>query len=335
MNLITHLNFKPEISLSIHPESIVRNPNVNEKVVFVNSKSSDICVGRIIEKKGQILNVHFIHREKFPIKQIMNEESKKWVTFKDVVRMIGGISFRGIRQCLRKVVVDPFGVNIAFPLFAFDRRVLFGCCKHDKKENTHLFASFVVPLLIEYFKLTGSLKKLIMESISRNEKFLSKVTLEMLYGGTVEYQNECYEKLINWLSNNAPSLKYPVVDEENDFLSCESLSILEERIASFDFNESEDSQIKSIKSSDVIWKMKLNPNCNRNMPKIGQRVVSIAASGPAVFGETGTIVETVPSSNSVFVLFDRVLRCASRVEGMLNTNRGLRVNINDIIAFDE
>ena len=129
-----------------------------------------------------------------------------------------------------------------------------------------------------------------MNSIAKGEKFLSKVTPEMLYGGTVQHQNECYERLINWLSRFAPSLKYPLVDEENDFLSAESLSILEERINSFDFDESEGFEIMQIKSSDAIWRMKKNQNHLSALPKIGQRVVSIAASGAALIGETGTVV---------------------------------------------
>ena len=333
INLVVPLSFCPEISMSLQSETPTREPEVDEKVVLINSKSSENCVGRIIEKKGELFTINVIHRKVFPITQILLDERQKWVTFKDLVSSVGGISFRGLRQCLRKIV-DHSGVNIAFTLFSFDRKVLFGCCKRIQSENDYVFARFILPLLIEYFKYTGSLKKLIMNSISKGEKYLSKVTPEMLYGGTVQHQNECYERLINWLSKFAPSVKYPLVDEENDFLSAESLSVLEEKINSFDFNESEGFEIMKIKPTDAIWRMKKNQNHLSALPKIGQRVVSIAGSGAALIGETGTVVETIPSSNSVFVLFDRVLLGATRFEGVLNTNRGLMVNINDIIAID-
>lgn len=339
INLVAPLNFRPESALINHNEFPIREPEANEKVVFINSSSSSSssCCGRIIEKKGDDVKVKVIHRDKFPIMQIMNDERNKWVSLQDLVRFVGNISFKGLRQCLRKVVVDPFGINIAFSMISMDRKVIFGCCKFDSKNDTFWFASFILPLIVEYFKLVGSLKRLVMDSIKRKEKYLSKITLQMLYGGTPEYQNECFSKLISWMNENAPSVRFPFVNEENDFLSAESLDSLEERLISFDFHEDDTSEVKLVKSSEIIWKLKTNQNheSSQKIPFVGQRVVSRAFSGPAKFGEVGTVIETIPSANCVVVLFDNPLLCATRFEGILKTNRGLKVSINDIISFNE
>ena len=173
-----------------------------------------------------------------------------------------------------------------------------------------------------------------MNSIQKKEKY-PKATLKDLFEGTVEYQNECYQKLINWLSEKAPALNFPLVDNDNDFLSPKSISILEEKISSFDFFKGCDkSEIVTVKSSDLMWRMKCIQNIGKMHPNVGDRVVSIAGSGPALFGEFGTVIETIPSSNSAIVLFDNVLPCATKLGGIIRSKRGSRMNVDDIIIVD-
>lgn len=330
INLAVPLNFCPETVQNFQPPLLRDQPETTEKVVFVDGLFEN-CVGEIIDKKGEFFKVNVHRRSNFPI---YKELPSKWVTFDDLLKTVGHISFKALRQCLSKVFVDPFGVNIAFTLMTYDRRVLFGCCKYLQNERDYVFASFIPALVVEYFSYTGNLKTIIMDSISRKERYPSKITLEMLYGGTVEHQNECFKRLTNWLSEKAPAVKFPLVPEDNDFLSVESLLELEQRVVNFGFSEKIE-LADNIKNSEIFWRMKSCQIKSDALPSIGQRVVSIASSGPALFGEIGTVIETVPTANSVMVLFDNELACGTRLNEILSTNRALRVKVQDIIVLNQ
>ena len=122
------------------------------------------------KKSDTIYRVKIRQKKPFPIRQLLSNDARSWVTFQDLVKAVGSISFRGLRQCLTKVVLDPFNVNIALTLNTFDHRVLAGCCKHVNDQRSYLFSSDVPQIVVEYFALTGKLKSIVMNSISKKEK---------------------------------------------------------------------------------------------------------------------------------------------------------------------
>lgn len=329
INLMVPYDSRPEISHNFQPPP-VREPDLNETVVFIGG-FAESGVGSIVEKdeKGKYFKVNVHHRIYPPVKTIIKDDLRRWITFQDLVKSVGRITFKALRTCLSKVILQPSGINIALTLFTYEHKVIEGCCKRLPDDNSYVFASFIPFLVKEYFTYTGSLKTIIMDSYNRKEKELPKITLEMLYGGNADHQNECFERLINWLSENAPAVKFPLVPDNSNFLSKECLSKLESTINTFDFNV-HDETVDSYDTSAILWRTKPNPKPLSDLPRIGQRVVSIASSGPAVFGEIGTVIETDPNGY-VTVLFDNILTCGTRLEGRLSTNRGLRLRANEII----
>lgn len=334
INLVVPLNEDPQKIVKLFDEAPpVEEPKEGDTVVFIGGTAQS-GVGTIVKKedeKGKFYTVNVRLRLYPPIRQIFKDDLRRWVTFQDLVKSVGKISFRGLRICLSTITLEPSKVNIALTLLTYDHKVIEGCCKLLPEDNQYVFAGFVPQLVKEYFSLTGQLKTIVMDSVSKKEKALPKITLEMLYGGSEKHQNECYEKLIDWLSKKAPAVKFPLVSDTANFISPEGLSNLENKIKSFDFNE-HDEVTEGYDADAILWRMKPNPKPLNDVPKVGQRVVSIASSGPATFGEIGTVIETDPRGRSVTVLFDKVLPYGTRLEGRLDTNRGVRMNINNIIV---
>lgn len=327
ISLAMPIGYRPEI-YNLFQNVEDRKPDIGETVAIVCSYDKS-CIGKIVEKKSDtIYRVKIRHKKPFPIRQLLSNDARSWVTFQDLVKAVGSISFRGLRQCLTKVVLDPFNVNIALTLNTFDHRVLAGCCKHVNDQRSYLFSSDVPQIVVEYFALTGKLKSIVMNSISKKEKYLPNVTLECLYGGSEEYQKECYEKLTEWMLRKAPAVHLPLVNEDCDFLSHETIKALEDKVSTFDFLSDNETEV-DYDVCKLVWKSK---HCHQTSePKVGNRVVSVASSGPALFGEIGTVIETYINADAVMVLFDNELPFASRLEGRLNTKRALRVSMNDLV----
>ncbi|OHS98409.1 XRN 5'-3' exonuclease N-terminus family protein [Tritrichomonas foetus] len=329
INLVVPVSFNEKV-LENFKEPVVRKPDIGETIVF-NGGMAENFVGSIKSIKSDKSFDVIVHQRLHPqIRTLINDDFKKWMSMEQIVKGVGGISFKGMRYALSKIIIDPGNVNIALTLFTNEHMVIDGCCKYT--DRSYVFASFVLPLVKEYFLQTGNLKSLIMESINKKEQRLPTLTLEQLYGGSEEHQKECYEKLVSWLSQNAPAAKHPLISDQSSFLSTECLSTLESNITSFKFN-SVDKEMEDYDVSSILWRQKPNPKSPAEMPKVGQRVISVASSGPATYGEIGTVIETDPRENHLTVLFDKELPCGTRLEGRLRTNRGLRLNLKDIVVI--
>lgn len=331
INLVVPVSKRPNV-LDNFKAPEVRQPEIGETVVFCGGIASGF-VGEILSRKeGEGTNNKYykvkVHQKLHPPTQnFFKDDKRKWVDMKTIINTVRNISFKALRYALSQIILSPFNVNIALTLFTNDNKVLDGCCKYE--DRNYIFASFIPDLVVQYFNYTGNLKTILMDSYNKKETKLPKITLEMLFGGNEQHQNECYEKLIKWLTENAPAVKYPLVTDFASFLSNESLTAFEKSVSTFKFITS-DKELDDYEECNILWRSKPNPKPLSSVPRIGNRIVSIATSGPATYGEIGTVIETDPKTYSVTVLFDNELPCGTRLEGRLATNRGIRMNITDI-----
>ena len=309
----------------------VNPPNVGDTLVFTGGIAENFT-GTLSAIKSEKSYSVVVHQRLHPlIRNIIQEDHKGWVPMNQVLRDVGKISFRGLKYALTKVIIHPGDTNIAFALFD-KRMVIEGCCRYDHNNNLYLIADRVVPLIKEYFQYTGNLKQLIMDSINKKQKFLPPFTLEDLYGGNQQHQEECFSKLVHWLMEHSPASKYPLVPSNSSFLSPQYLLKLESAVIQANLASS-DKELDDYDPRYILWKSKPNTKITTEFPRIGQRVISVASSGPAPFGEFGTVVETNPDENLVIVLFDNELSYGSILEGRLNTNRGVRLSLKDLVIL--
>jgi hypothetical protein len=229
---------------------------------------------------------------------------------------------------MSQVIVAGKNKNIAFCLFEFGK-VVEGCSKIINRER--LFAKSLIDDMKEYFAKAGDLKQLIMNFIQPGERRLPDFTLQQLFGGSAEDQERKYRELTDWLAEKGPAARFPLVSESAEFLATQTVTALEQLVIGFNFTASR-GRSTPFNRDCVLWRGKPNPERSLDMPALGSRVISIASSGPAVFGQFGTVVAKDPVGKLVTVLFDKQLPCGTRLEGKLMTNRGLRVEVKDILS---
>jgi hypothetical protein len=309
----------------------VREPEEGE-LVFMPAGPVSGFVGKIVKRVSpQAFSVEVLQRlQPTGIRSILNADTSQWVTLDALVKAVGGISFRGLRQALSVVIVVPYHVNIAFALFGYEQ-VIDGCCKGPYQKR--LFLANLVPLIQEYFTHTGNLKQLIMSSIQAGEKKFPPLTIEQLFGGSVAHQEAKYAELTQWLTANAPAARFPLVSDSATSLSTKSVIEIE-NIVTKHKDTVVPKLLDKIGEEFILWKQKPNPRPSE-VPPLGARIVSIAPSGAATFGEYGTVIGVDPGTKVVTVLFDHALPCATRLEGRLRTARGLRLHINDVIIISK
>lgn len=329
--LITNpYNYVLPLSFRLEPFDILKpnykkNPNVHDEIIYVNDLN--VHKGEIIGQKGELYNIR-IKQCVYPVFRYQ----PTWATFQTVLQHVGGLSFKGLRYVLTEIKVND--INIAFTLFYSANKqhfIVAGCCRTYQDANgfwQYDFPDFVVPKLIQYFEYTGNLKQLIMKFLKKKEKGLS-ITLDQLYGGSVEYQNECFRNLTNWLSENSFAAKYPLIPCRHQMFPLESIQLFESTLCS---HQSEEKliEIQNVTENQLIWKLKHMKSTPINEINLGSRIVSIAESGPAPFGSFGIVIEISPESREVTILFDKELPLGSRFNGILSTNRALRMKTTEI-----
>ncbi|KAH0792276.1 XRN 5'-3' exonuclease N-terminus family protein [Histomonas meleagridis] len=308
-------------------------PNVGDKLVCIDGMAKGfVCVLEEI-LQNNLMKVNVLQQTyPFGMKKLFDEDKQHWVTTHDIVKAVGGISFRALRTAVTTVIVKPFNTNIAFALYNFNHQIIEGFCKlSHASANDYVYPASIVPLIVTYFQKAGNLKSLIMKSIQNGEKRFPPVTLEQLYGGDSQYQNEKFEDLQKWLTENSPASKSPLVSAAVDTVSPECLVGVEKML--IDFKSKVVNKSIEVDQRKLLWRQKPNPSPTAEMPPLGKRVISIASSGAATFGEMGTVIETNDVEDTLVVLFDHELTCGTRLEGRLKTNRGIRLNLEDVYVL--
>jgi hypothetical protein len=262
------------------------------------------------------------------IRNLVNEDKSCWVKLDVFVKEVKGLSFKGLRFAMSEVMVAGKNKNVAFCLFEFGK-VVEGCSKIINRER--LFAKSLIDDMKEYFAKAGDLKQLIMNSLQPGERRLPEFTLQQLFGGSTEDQERKYGELTDWLAEKGPAARFPLVTESAEFLATQTVTALEKLVIGFDFTASR-CQNAMFDRDSVLWRGKPHPEQSPEMPALGTRVVSIASSGPAAFGQFGTVIAKDSVRKLVTVLFDKQLPCATRLEGKLTTKRGLRLDVRDILV---
>lgn len=307
----------------------VRVPQKGEKIAFVGGIAKG-CTGLLNEIVKPTEYSAEVTQRTHPtgIKKLFVDDSRNWIKADSITRSVG-ISFKALRFAMTVVEIKPQNINIALALYTPNHQyVVDGACK--KSDHDYLFAPNVLQLMQEYFKKTGKLKDLLMEAGKRGDRKAGPYTLTDLYGGTTQEQEVKFAALCDWLKENAPAGKYPLTSVNSDFPSQSCMGQLETIITKFSANLA-NKTVDDLNSSDIVWKGKPNTKPPSELPQLGQRVLCVASYGTAPFGEFGTVIGFDSENKTVTVLFDNVLTCGSKLEGRLRTNRGLRVNLKDLV----
>lgn len=157
------------------------------------------------------------------------------------------------------------------------------------------------------------------------------VTLEGMYGGTEEHQKAKLKELTDWLIENSPAAHFPMVPVSKKSLAHETIKNIETQLVNYNPKIVE-KETKDVKDNFVKWSTKRQENGSLLIPQIGSRVAYIAGCGPAPFGSFGYVVAADAKERKIIVVFDKELECGTKLEGLLQTNRGLQVNCNDVMS---
>jgi hypothetical protein len=184
-------------------------------------------------------------------------------------------------------------------------------------------------LLDRYFSLTGRLLRA-LRAAAPDARPVNRFTAEAVFGGGKDEQAAGLRALTEWLSANAPAARWRMVPAHTRSLAPDCVRKLEEVVRARD-EPAVEREFIGVEADALVWPEKHGSEGTGALPKRGQRVVALTASGAVPFGAPGTVVSVDKQVRMVTVLFDDVLPCGTKLEGRLETNRGLQLHARDLM----
>jgi hypothetical protein len=303
------------------PETVA--PSVGTTVIFTHGTHAG-CVGTVNHVySGEIFDVTAT-----PMRSSLDPVRDDWVTDQDLVRQFR-VPFRVLRAMMTRLKVIPQKVNIALTLYTDDKsRAVLGWCRF--REQQTMFPRAVVGLLRQYVWMSGNLTQALKKEQAKGPRVIH---VSDVWPGTKEEQDAKLQALIEWLRANAPAVKCPLVSGKILSLSAQATARVEEGAIEILSQTQGTRNVKGVVADIVVWQGKVTPPVSVEMPELGQRVVTAAASGPVPFAAHGTVVDVDPELNMVGVVFDQVMPCGTRLHGRIATNRGLVMFRRDLLLI--
>ena len=300
-------------------------PAVGSYVVFARGFHEG-SKGQILAQKSEsVFDVRVFQKTKPNISKIIEDDAQAWIHSSQVCKRFG-ISFPSLRLVLTNLYLQRERANIAFALFTYDNRhVLRGCAK--MQENDLYLAKFAVERLGEYFKRAGNLLKVLKAGKT------GKLTSDVIFSGSDAERRQEIDGLCQWLRENAPAAHHPLVPSGMRCLAVPTIKKLEAAIEGFKAVVSE-KDVTDVSIDVLSWPTKHDTTTSPILPPLGQRIVSIACSGPVPYGATGTVVAVNPRGHDVFVMFDEPLPCGTSLDELFTAPRGLPAKPHDLVLID-
>jgi ribosomal protein L24 len=322
-------------------------PKLGDTVVFIRGSnmgaSGTIC--ELYSAEAFDVQVEKPNSPDRAIAATLRSEKVSWIPDSELCKRFR-IGYKMLRAVMTAIQVKPNRHNIA--LMLYDRRkknVVFGLTKLGEGKEV-LFAPCVVGLLQSYFQNAGNLLELLRKQSDELRKKTKSTEKEgekkapnpvlsfgrgEIFPGSGEEQAEKLSALLNWLSKNAPGSAIPLVPKSNVVMSLDCIKALEECVSNWKVVLTS-RRVKGVSTDIVVWRGKREDGEKRIIwPPLGQRVASVAATGSAIFGARGTVIGVDKEQELVTVLFDDVLPCGTKLEGVLKTNRGLSLLVRDLV----
>lgn len=337
-------------------------PTLNSLVLFERAPH-DGSVGKIIEvKENSCYKVEIQKTSKEPnFAKIVKDDSNQWITSVELAKILK-LPVKIVKKLLSDVYVKPAKLNIAFVLFSKkSKTVIDGMARLSPDGNQFSIQKSLVSLIQEYISRTGNLIKVLTTIVNqpkdkkddKKDAFKGKpkkldekaeplplpkaeskpnridITVEAIFGQSRQTQEKKLRELTEWLLRNSPASTIPMVPASKGTLSGDSIRQIENVLTHY-HPQPLNKVVDNVKEDSIIWATKTTPNTASIMPKVGDRVVSIACSGSVPFGAYGVVLSVDPEKRLIGVIFDQELECGSTFEGLLLTNRGVSVMADDL-----
>lgn len=304
--------------------------NVGEQVVLVRGQGQG-CKATITAVHEESVDVDVIERSHPQFHKLVNDDNREWNPINSYLRA-NNISFKGLQHFLSEINVE--GQNVALQLFTPNRRqVVDGYAKtvfDDSRGRSDIYITSDAGTLIPtYFQKCGKLKDLVMQAISEKRDNRMNFSWTDVFPSDTEFKKE---QFIQWLSQNAPAAKAPLIPSTTVGLTSRGVTKIEEELMKFKLWTNV-AKLDHVPLTSILRQSGARPQMNDKHLMLGSRVVCVAPGGSVPFGTCASVVSMDEENGTVCVICDEPLACGTKLDGKLKTNRGMRLMAREVICL--
>ncbi|EAX90666.1 XRN 5'-3' exonuclease N-terminus family protein [Trichomonas vaginalis G3] len=321
-----------EESIGLRYEEPKAEPfQIGEEVVLVKGEGQG-CKATITALYEESADLAVVERSQPSIRKIVDDDNREWTPIGNLLRA-NNISFKALQHCLSEVNCE--GTNIALSLFSANRRqVVDGYAKivfDESKGRSDIWITHDAARLIPtYFQKAGKLKELMMKAVAEKKDFRLNLNYQDLFpGDDTEFKKE---QFIQWLTQNSPAAKAPLVPATNVSLSSSGVAKIEEALTKFKVWTNV-TKLEHVLFTSMLRKSGQRPIINGKNLQIGSRIISVAPSGSVPFGTYASVCAIDNQNGTISIVCDEILACGTKLDGKLKTNRGMRLMEREVICL--